>query len=84
MFRRGGIRFVVALALLAALMGPACASATSFDPAHRGQAQWLDVGDLWARLQKWLAGLPGNRGQDAEKRGSSIDPDGIQGGEGAS
>ncbi len=81
MFRRGGIRFVVALALLAALMGPAYASATSFDPAHQGEAQWLDVGDLWARFQKWLAALPGSRGQDTEKRGSDIDPNGGEEGE---
>lgn len=84
MFRRGGIQFVVALALVAVLMGPACASAAGFDPAQRGQAQWFDVGDLWARFQKWLGTLSGSRGEDADKRGSSIDPDGIQGGEGSS
>jgi hypothetical protein len=82
MFRREGIRFVVALALLAVLMGPAGASAAGFDPAQRGQAQWFDLGDLWSRFEKWLSGLQGNRGGDTEKRGSSIDPDGIQGGEG--
>lgn len=84
MFRRGGIRFVVALALAAALMGPACASAASFDPAHRGQAQWLDLGDLWARFQKWLGTLSGDRRNVTDKRGSSIDPDGVHGGEGSS
>jgi len=79
MFRRGGIRILLALALVAVLVGPASASAAGVDPAHRGQAQWLDVGDLWARLQKWLGTLAGNRGKETGKRGSSIDPDGSQG-----
>ena len=79
MFRRGGIRFVAALALVAALMGPACASAAGFDPAQRGQAQGFDIGDLWARFQKWLGTLSGSREEEKDKRGSDIDPNGGEG-----
>lgn len=79
MLRRGGIRILLAFALVAMLMGPARASATGFDPAQRGQVQWLDVGDLWARFQKWLGTLAGNQEKETGKRGSSIDPDGAQG-----
>ena len=80
MFRRGGIRFVVALALVAAFASPTCALAAGLG-SSRGPADWLDWDDLRIQAQRWLAALlPRIGGADGNKEGSSIDPNGKPGG----
>jgi len=79
MFRRGGIRFVVALALLAAFASPTCALAAGLG-SSRGPADWLDWDDLRVQAQRWLSALlPRIGGADGGKAGSSIDPNGKPG-----
>lgn len=81
MFRSGGIRFVVAFALVAALASPACALAAGSGSASRGPASWLAWSDLWDQAQRWLSALlPKTGGAGGNKEGSSIDPNGKPGG----
>ena len=80
MFRRGGIRFVVAFALVAALASPTCALAAGSGSASRGPAIWLTWSDLWDQAQRlWSALLPRIGGTGGDKEGSSIDPNGKPG-----
>ncbi len=81
MFRRGGVRFVVACALVTALAGPACAWAAGPGAVSRGPASWLAWSDLWDQAQRWWSALlPRTGGVGGDKEGSSIDPNGKPGG----
>lgn len=83
MFRSGGVRLVVAFALVTALAGPACALAAGSGVAGRGPASWLAWSDLWDQAQRWWSALlPRTEGVGGDKEGSSIDPNGKPGGGG--